>query len=316
MILALLFCLQDPVEMKEFGSSYLVRVPSGYEETRSWPVILDLHGPGGAKAARRALAGWSGLADRDGFLVAAPIAPKGVWAKRADDAAFVRACLTDLKTRRWVDPERVLLAGFSTGADLALELAADAPERFAGCAPLMPTGSRKVDDGSPSFFTLGSEDDHRKKGRELAEHLEGKGLDVRVNLLLGVGHARPPAVALENVLGWFGEKAHARRDLVAAAKFMKARRYLDASLVLLGLMDKPELKNSVRWELNRIEAHGLFELSKVEVAFVNRRYVDAYLRCRTAAAQCAWVPVGERLKVRLAKLASDWRVQRDLKRRE
>ena len=49
------------------------------------------------------------------------------------------ACLTDLKTRYLVDPERVVLRGSGRCSGPALTLAAAQPELFAACALFRPT---------------------------------------------------------------------------------------------------------------------------------------------------------------------------------
>ncbi len=56
---------------------YYLHLPSKYTPKHSWPVMLALHGSGGAgtsdTSARQVRSDWSALADAEGFIVAAPV---------------------------------------------------------------------------------------------------------------------------------------------------------------------------------------------------------------------------------------------------
>jgi len=112
------------------------------------------------------------------------------------------------------------------------------------------------------------------------------------------------------VLEWFGAKAVGRGDLAAVDRFLETGRYLDASLLCLGLLDRPEQERAVRLRLLRIEAAGIVALGSVEVAWSDRKVLDAWLRVREASVQYAWLPVGERLRRRMGELEADPRVRK------
>jgi len=77
-------------------------------------------------------------------------------------------------------------------------------------------------------------------------------------------------------------------------------------------MDREKDRVLVRAKLEKIEAEGIITLGNVEVAFANRKWLDAYLKCRRAAAEFAWAPVGEKIRKRLGELESHPRVRKAL----
>ena len=112
------------------------------------PAILFLHGFGGTgKGILRNKGLVSAIAAR-GYAV---IAPQGLpfregmkggsWNSfanpaRRDDVAFLKAVANDAARRHGVDRDRILLAGFSGGGMMTWRIACDAPESFAGFAPI------------------------------------------------------------------------------------------------------------------------------------------------------------------------------------
>ncbi len=298
MTLLLAFLLQDSVEMKDHGSFYLLYKPAAYTDQKPWPLVLHLEARGG-----KASDGIERWRDR-GCLV---LAPQRREMGREREAGFVRASLTDAKARVRVDPERVLLAGRDDAADLAASLAASDPELFAACAPFGLTVMPDLKGKAPPFhLVIRREAELRKKGREAASALANAGADV----LSRVGF-EPDVEDEPKVLEWFVSKVKARGDLEAADGYLDARRYLDASLVCLGLLDRGEdEQRQLRLRFRRIEAAGIVTLGSVEVALSDRKYLDAWLRCRDAAAEYAWLPVGEKIRKRLGELDSDARVRK------
>ncbi|MDT8344198.1 MAG: dienelactone hydrolase family protein, partial [Thermohalobaculum sp.] len=100
------------------------------------PLMIVLHGPEGQAARLRRLAAF-GLG-AEGWTIAWPDARGRGWMDPASDEA---GRLGDLAARlaaaRLVDPDRVVVAGFSDGGQLALRLACERPELVAGVAAVM-----------------------------------------------------------------------------------------------------------------------------------------------------------------------------------
>ena len=62
------FRVTEPVTKAQF---YLY-VPSEYDQSRRWPMVVTLHGSPGYDDARRQAKEWKALAEEHGFIVLAP----------------------------------------------------------------------------------------------------------------------------------------------------------------------------------------------------------------------------------------------------
>jgi len=277
-ILAVVLLLQDTVELKDWKSSYAVVRPAGYTDRSSWPAIVDLGNP-------------KDPAHEPGAFVLSP--------GSRQDEAFVLACLLDLKTRYRVDPERVLLRGGSA----ALALAVEHPELFAACAIRRPRAFTPPKKAPPSSLFVAAGDPDRLAVLAAAMAMRKSGIDVDV---------REATDREGEVLGALGPRLHPRGDLPLADELQRQGRWLDASLICIDLLGKPEVERLARTKLKSIEGAALIELAKVEIAASERRYKDAVLRCRAAARQFAWVPSGEKLRRRQSELESRPEVKKAL----
>lgn len=136
-----------------------VHVPAGLDGKGPRPLVLVLHGAGGAGETYLDKAGWARQADAAGFFVAAPdglparpglpasflLNPR-LWnsgqlvpgnpRSQVDDIAFFRALLDELARRLPVDPQRVYVTGHSNGAGMTFRLGAELSDRFAALAPV------------------------------------------------------------------------------------------------------------------------------------------------------------------------------------
>jgi poly(3-hydroxybutyrate) depolymerase len=106
-------------------TSYRLYVPSTYTSDRAWPLVITLHGTFGFDGLQDQVNEWKALAEREGFLVAAPplrsvqgILPRirGLWySDLLADERVILALLEDVQRWYRVDPHAVLLTGFSAG---------------------------------------------------------------------------------------------------------------------------------------------------------------------------------------------------------
>jgi polyhydroxybutyrate depolymerase len=114
------------------------------------PMVVVLHGGLETGAIIRRQMRMDEIAERNGFMV---VYPDGLWRGwndgradrmrqrgpfgRADDVAFLRALIQKLEHDGLADPSRVYLTGVSNGGMMSLRMACDAPELFAGVAPII-----------------------------------------------------------------------------------------------------------------------------------------------------------------------------------
>jgi len=137
---------------------YVVYLPANYEDSRSWPVILFLHGSGerGSDAMRATQIGIGSAIRRDRSLVPAivvfPIAPEeSRWLGEPADAAMraLEATVEEFD----VDRDRVYLTGLSMGGYGAYHLALAHPDRWAAmvvvCGGLLPHATTTAVQESP-----------------------------------------------------------------------------------------------------------------------------------------------------------------------
>lgn len=118
---------------------YLLYVPPGVSEGA--PLLVVLHGSRGDGAQMRRISGYGfdRLAAQEGFLVAYPDGFEGHWndcrkaasysarLRDVDDVAFLRALVARPAQEYRVDLQRVYVAGYSNGGQMAFRLAAEAP---------------------------------------------------------------------------------------------------------------------------------------------------------------------------------------------
>lgn len=268
MLIALLLLLQDPVEMKEYKTSYLLTRPASYSDRVSWTTIVDVG------------TGRDPVREPDCFVLAP--------GERKDEA-YVLACLADLKTKFRVHPERVVVRGGAA----ALSLATAHPDLFAGVVLYRPLAFQPVKKLPPCVVVVAPTDPDRAKVVAAAMVMKKSGLEVEV---------RDPVDRPGAVLEAIGPKLRPRGDLARADEYQRQGRWLDASLICIDLLDHGEMERLARAKLKSIEGAAIMELAKVEVAMADRKYKDAILRCREAARQFSWVPSGERIRKRLAEL--------------
>lgn len=121
-------------------TKYWIYVPSYYTGERDWPLVVTLHGTHGWDSSRTQILEWKGLAERRGLIVAAPrlrsvqgILPvvKRIWFDDlAKDERSVLGVIEDVSARYRIDPEAVLLTGFSAGGYPLYYVALRNPEKF------------------------------------------------------------------------------------------------------------------------------------------------------------------------------------------
>jgi phospholipase/carboxylesterase len=108
----------------EHGRDALLYVPPGLPGDRPVPLVVSLHGAGGAAAGGLAIL--SAVADEHKVVLLAPSSRASTWdavrGTYAADAAAIDSALEQVFGSVPVDPARIGIAGFSDGASYALGL--------------------------------------------------------------------------------------------------------------------------------------------------------------------------------------------------
>ncbi len=114
------------------------------------PAIIFLHGSGGTGLGVLSMTDTIGALTARGYAVLAPDGlgrggrSGGFWSflpeeqrpRRRDERAFFDQIVADAAKRFGIDPEAVILSGFSAGAFMVTTLACEDPETFAAYAPV------------------------------------------------------------------------------------------------------------------------------------------------------------------------------------
>lgn len=142
--------LEGPACQVESGNYFLELPAAGTPvPAQGYPVLVHLHG--WYSSGRDVLRKWHSRivapATKRGYAV---IVPNGVpsaryrrdWSVRdgrpralRDEVAFLHSVLADVHMRHAIDPERVLLSGFSRGAAMVWDIACHSPQAFTAFSP-------------------------------------------------------------------------------------------------------------------------------------------------------------------------------------
>lgn len=125
----------------------LIRVPDKYDRQKPVSLILMLHGYGSDAVQTNLLFGLQYIADDENLLLVAPegkvdASGKHFWnateaccdlgGTGVDDVKYLTELVKEVKQYYAVDPKRVFAVGVSNGGFMALRLACDASDVFAG----------------------------------------------------------------------------------------------------------------------------------------------------------------------------------------
>ena len=133
---------------KGITRKYFVYKPSKIAENP--PLVIYFHGSLGTGENMRNLSGFDFdyIANEYGFLVAYPDGYENHWndcrrsasysanIENIDDVGFVKALISQLQSDFNIDPQKVIVSGFSNGGHMVYRLAMEAPESIFIAAPI------------------------------------------------------------------------------------------------------------------------------------------------------------------------------------
>lgn len=197
-------------------AGYALYVPPWYTPEESWPLAITLHGTYGYDGPRRQVREMAYLADRHGFILAAPeldsvqgIMPVygGLWRRDLErDRKVVLSLIDKLSAEYNIDPEAILLTGFSAGGFVMYDVGLRHPERFQML--IARSSNTSIDllenihftDSArqlPIFLFWGKDDPASKMGWKAFEYLRSRRFfNTRKKEITG-GHWRRPGIAMQ-----------------------------------------------------------------------------------------------------------------------
>ncbi|MGQ0811719.1 MAG: hypothetical protein ACT4OO_10915 [Nitrospiraceae bacterium] len=114
------------------GYQYSLFVPSSYSPSKSYALVVCLHGVGFTGEAY--LERWQSRLGEE-YVLACPTFPQGAWFTRAAED-LVLATIRAVRVRYRIDPDRIFLTGMSNGGIGAWIIGAHHAPMFAGIAPM------------------------------------------------------------------------------------------------------------------------------------------------------------------------------------
>ena len=181
---------------------YWLFLPKNYgDETRTWPLLLYLHGASsrGDDIQSVLASGLPAIASsRDDFpfVLVCPQCPADTW--WSDQIAGLDILLKDIADRYRIDQKRVLLTGSSMGGFGVWHMGAVFPDRFAGLVPLcgggawfygFPERARSIAN-TPVWAFHGSEDPiiPVRESAALVKQVQDAGGNAQLEIIEGGGH--------------------------------------------------------------------------------------------------------------------------------
>jgi predicted esterase len=226
----------DPFAMRrgEFKKAYLSKVdktlqpyqmfvPSAYDKSKSFPLIIALHGMGGDENSYFAAYGQGAFkveAEKHGYIVACPKGRKPASMYMGDAEKDVMDVIAEVRRDYNIDPDRIYLTGHSMGGFGTWSVAMNHFEVFAAIAPISgggnPAGMSKIT-RIPELVVHGDNDPTVPVDRSRAMVAMGKKLGIEIKYLEipGGDHGSVVAPAFKDVFDWFD--SHRRSEEAKAA---------------------------------------------------------------------------------------------------
>jgi polyhydroxybutyrate depolymerase len=195
--------------------SYRLMLPEGADGDAPIGALFFLHGYRGTSAGVMANADLRDIAGRLGVAFVAlqakgdewnaPNAPAQDWPANADEAAYLDAVVADLGQRIALDRDRMVVAGFSSGAMMVWSLACARGDAFAGYVPMSGTFWAPIPEDCPAapmnlIHYHGTGDEVVPlTGRAIQDTEQGDVLDA-VEMLAAAGGYGPPETVGEEGL--------------------------------------------------------------------------------------------------------------------
>lgn len=315
------------VAMPEFGTYFVLHIPAGYDTAgpdRAWPLILDYHGAAhpSVRPAIFSEKAWRKLPDERGYVLVLPQSRKRAWGSYTwpegkDEIDFHRAVLERVNELVRIDPARVLLTGFSSGADFDYSLLASHPEGIRAVASFNAgvfheRGLADVAMKRPVMCITGGNDLPRKQTVFRAwRELSAAGFDATYREVPGNDHRFPPVAEYARVLDWFESLDRPAPDAatllagaVADREAEDTHRALARLRTLAGMELTPEQRTAADELQRTIAAEGAARVDATIAQFADdATVIEAYETMRLIMTAYAATEAGSRA----ATLVDQWR---------
>ncbi len=196
--------------------SYTIAIPRSYSDDTPAPLVLALHFGG---QPSRYYGGYfmnmlvkPALRELKAIILAPTIPVGSSWIESVSEDA-VMGLLEEIRKEYNIDPDRILVTGFSLGGIGTWEYASNYPDVFSAAIPISGMPSAGIADtisGIP-LYVIHSKADQVFPWREVEEvvqQLQSRGLDVHFTILEGITHYETGRFIgpLKDAIPWIREK--------------------------------------------------------------------------------------------------------------
>lgn len=204
---------------------YRFFVPSNYDASKKWPLVVALHGMGGDENSF--FAGYNNgeikrIAEARGYLVVCPKgrAPASMYLGSAEKDVI--DVLNQMKRDFSIDDDYVYLMGHSMGGYGTWSVAVNHPDLFAALAPIAGGGNLFVTSRlknithAPWIVVHGDKDPtvSVEESRKMVKAGEALGIEIKYLEIPGGNHSNIVVPAFKDIFDWFD--AHKRQPKGAA----------------------------------------------------------------------------------------------------
>jgi poly(3-hydroxybutyrate) depolymerase len=201
---------------------YRVYVPTSYDASKEYPLVIALHGMGGNESSYfdgYQRGSFKVEAEKRGYLVACPKGrlPASMYMGSAEKD--VLDVVAEMRKAYRVDPSRIYLTGHSMGGFGTWSVAMDHPEIWAALAPISgggnPAGMVKIA-RIPQIVVHGDNDKTVpvERSRVMVEAGKKAGTEIKYLEVPGGSHISVAAPAFKDIFDWFD--GHKRAAAAAA----------------------------------------------------------------------------------------------------
>ena len=283
---------------------YHVFVPPAHDGLRSLPLVVALHGAN--TTAEKAILPWIELAKSRGWIVVAPQARGLRWLDA--DGDIVQAAVEDCRTKYRVDPDRICLAGLSSGGLMATRWGLGGLRRFAcifAHSGVQLPADLKSAGKVPVMLSCGEKDEFMEETRNSDAALRKAGFDTELAAWPGETEEKTPPAVFGRAYSFFEERLG--RPAIRLARCIRARkdkRWADAAsdcAALLGEGIERKIRLDAENEKRAIEYAGL-DLLKKAVNRAHREPVEGKKDLAALARAFTGFETGERAKEALREI--------------
>jgi predicted esterase len=210
---------------------YRTFVPSGYDKSKAYPLIIALHGMGGDENSY--FDGYSNgafkvEAEKRGYIVACPKGRQPASMYRGPAEQDVMDVIAEVRRAYNIDNDRIYMTGHSMGGYGTWSLAMSHPEVFAALAPVagggFPAGQSKIAH-IPQLVVHGDDDKTVpvESSRVMVDAARKLGIEVKYIEVPKGNHLNIVVPTFKDVFDWFDAHKRKSGDAKAAASGTKSR---------------------------------------------------------------------------------------------